>query len=119
MKAGEIRCYGATAGSWPGLALRLAQLSVNKGQSVSGTLDLYWNPSGGGVVAEADLFLECPEPVECPADLDGDGAVGAADLAMLLGSWGPCEGCPADLDGDGAVEAFDLALLLGSWGPCP
>ncbi len=54
----------------------------------------------------------------CPADLDGDGAVGAADLAELLGNWGPCEGCPADLDGDDAVGAFDLALLLGNWGPC-
>ncbi len=51
-----------------------------------------------------------------PADLDGDGIVGAADLAILLGSWGSCEGCPADLDGDGAVGAADLAILLGSWG---
>ncbi|MCH8880354.1 MAG: hypothetical protein IID34_10780 [Planctomycetes bacterium] len=55
----------------------------------------------------------------CPADLDGDGAVGAADLAELLGSWGPCESCPADLDGNGQVGPFDLALLLGNWGSCP
>jgi len=26
----------------------------------------------------------------CPADLNGDGVVNAADLATLLGSWGPC-----------------------------
>ena len=51
-----------------------------------------------------------------PADLDGDGIVGAADLAILLGSWGSCEGCPADLNGDGVVGAADLAILLGSWG---
>ena len=54
-----------------------------------------------------------------PADLNHDGQVGAFDLALLLGSWGPCpdEGdCPADLDGDGAVNAMDLAMLLGSWG---
>ena len=55
---------------------------------------------------------------ECFADLDGDGTVGAADLAMLLGSWGPCAGCPADFNGDGTVGAFDLAQLLGSWGAC-
>ncbi len=55
----------------------------------------------------------------CPADLDGNGTVGASDLAMLLGSWGACAGCPADLDGDGTVGAADLAELLGSWGPCP
>jgi len=52
-----------------------------------------------------------------PADLDGDDDVDSADLAQLLGSWGPCE-CPADLDGDGDVDAADLAQLLGSWGPC-
>ncbi len=54
----------------------------------------------------------------CPADLDGDGAVGAADLAELLGSWGPCAGCPADFDIDGDVDAADLATLLGNWGLC-
>ncbi len=56
-----------------------------------------------------------------PADLDGDGDVGAFDLALLLGSWGPCPAkgdCPADLDGTGDVGAFDLASLLGAWGPC-
>ncbi|MCZ6651421.1 MAG: hypothetical protein O7D91_00110 [Planctomycetota bacterium] len=26
--------------------------------------------------------------------------------------------CPADLNGDGVVGAFDLAILLGSWGTC-
>ncbi|MCZ6652850.1 MAG: hypothetical protein O7D91_07470, partial [Planctomycetota bacterium] len=54
-----------------------------------------------------------------PADLDIDGDVDAADLAILLGSWGLCpdpNDCPADLSGDGTVGAFDLALLLGSWG---
>jgi hypothetical protein len=55
----------------------------------------------------------------CPADFDGDGTVGPADLAELLGSWGPCEGCPVDLDGNGQVGPFDLALLLGNWGLCP
>ena len=52
-------------------------------------------------------------------DLDGDGSVGPADLAILLGSWGPCGDCgdcPADLDGDCTVGAADLAILLGNWG---
>lgn len=51
------------------------------------------------------------------ADLDGDGFVSSSDLAILLGSWGPCPGCAADLDGDGSVGASDLAILLGSWAP--
>ncbi len=48
-------------------------------------------------------------------DLDGDGAVNAPDLAMLLAVWGPCDGCDADLNGDGVVDAGDLAALLAAW----
>ncbi len=55
----------------------------------------------------------------CAPDFNSDGVVNSADLALLLGNWGPCDCCAADLDGDGNVGAFDLALLLGSWGPCP
>ena len=58
----------------------------------------------------------------CPADFDGDGTVGASDLAELLGSWGPYEPCPpfaaADFNQDCGVNAADLAQLLGDWGPC-
>ncbi len=59
----------------------------------------------------------CAAP-PCPADFNGDGAVNAADLAQLLGAWGPGNG-PEDLDMSGAVNAADLAQLLGAWGPCP
>ena len=54
----------------------------------------------------------------CPADLDGDGDVDAADLGLLLGAWGPNPGDPADLDGNAVVDAGDLAILLGNWGSC-
>ncbi len=58
--------------------------------------------------------------MECEADLDGDGSVGAFDLAILLGAWGPVPTPdPPDFDGDGDVDAFDLAILLGAWGSCP
>ncbi len=57
-------------------------------------------------------------------DLDGDGVVGASDLAILIGLWGSpgCLGaipCPADLDKDGVVGSSDLSTLIGSWGLCP
>jgi hypothetical protein len=56
-----------------------------------------------------------------PADLDLDGSVGSADLAILIGAWsapgGVCLACPADLDGDGVVGASDLATLIGAWTP--
>jgi hypothetical protein len=51
--------------------------------------------------------------------LVADASVGTADLAILLGSWGPCGGCPADFDGDNVVNAADLAQVLGAWGLCP
>jgi thermitase len=49
-----------------------------------------------------------------PADLDGDGAVGSGDLAILLGAWGTA-GPLGDLDGDGLVGVADLTVLLGRW----
>lgn len=52
---------------------------------------------------------------ENPADLDGDGAVNAIDLAILIGAWGT-PGGSADLDHDGVVGAGDLGILLGAWG---
>ncbi|MCZ6664259.1 MAG: S8 family serine peptidase [Gammaproteobacteria bacterium] len=55
----------------------------------------------------------------CPADLDGDGSVGASDLLALLAAWGTDPGGPPDFDGDGNVDASDLLVLLVNWGPCP
>ncbi len=49
------------------------------------------------------------------ADLDRDGLVGAADLALLLSAWGTTD-FAADIDDDGIVGAGDLARLLGAWG---
>ncbi len=53
-----------------------------------------------------------------PGDIDGDGAVGAADLVVLLGAWGLCtadQECLADLDEDGNVSIGDLLTLLANW----
>lgn len=50
-----------------------------------------------------------------PADLDGDGVVGASDLTILLAAWGVCDGCATDIDGDGVVDGTDLTMLLASW----
>jgi hypothetical protein len=56
----------------------------------------------------------------CVGDLNHDGAIGAPDLAIVLGSW--CldggVGCnaAADLDMDGVVGAADLAIILARFG---
>jgi hypothetical protein len=67
----------------------------------------------------ADQVLTIPRDA-CgePADLDGDGVIGFADLLLVLAEWGPCAACPEDLDGSGAVDFPDLLEILGKWGPC-
>lgn len=69
---------------------------------------------------DRDWGLEIAVLDACAADLDADGVVGASDLGILLGGWGPSSviGAPGDLDCDADVDAADLATLLGLWGGC-
>jgi hypothetical protein len=60
------------------------------------------------------LTVTFEAPAGNPADLNGDGVVNGADLAILLGQWGGPGS--ADLNGDGVVGGADLALLLAAWG---
>jgi hypothetical protein len=64
-------------------------------------------PPGGCVIGQP-----------CPADLNGDGSVGATDLAEVLAAWGTNDPI-IDLNDDGSVGAADLAVLLAGWGVCP
>jgi hypothetical protein len=52
----------------------------------------------------------------CPADLNGDGQVGALDLTELLAGWGTPSG---DVNGDRTTDATDLTFVLSNWGLCP
>ena len=63
------------------------------------------------------FFEVVAAPIAVAADLNGDGAVNAADLGLLLGAWGTSGGTNGlgDLDADGVVAASDLAILLGAW----
>jgi hypothetical protein len=67
--------------------------------------------------AEAWLLAEL-SPALCPADLDGDGQVGGADLGVLLAAWGT-EDDLSDFDESGVVDGADLGVLLAAWGECP
>jgi Domain of unknown function (DUF5122) beta-propeller len=54
-----------------------------------------------------------------PGDLDGDGAVGLADLSRLLPHFGQSGGpalADGNIDGDEDVDLTDLAILLGHFG---
>lgn len=73
----------------------------------------------GGSVAGDGLFL-VDGTQRCPADLDGDGMVGALDVLTVLSGWGPCPGflCTGDMDLDGTIDIDDLIAVLSGWGPC-
>ncbi len=68
------------------------------------------------LTGDASIILNntCGAATPPTGDLDGDGHVGASDIAILLGQWGGAGS--ADLNGSGDVGASDLAILLGQWG---
>jgi FG-GAP-like repeat/ASPIC and UnbV len=66
---------------------------------------------GDSDIDDTDLFLFNKKA----SDFDGDGFVGASDIAILLGFWGTANAL-CDLSGDGTVGSDDLAMLLGAWG---
>jgi len=75
---------------------------------------------GDGSVVEAGIDdvrifgVSCGD-ASCPGDLNADGAVDSADLAVLLAAWGSPAG---DLDGDGTTGSDDIAIMLAAWGDC-
>ena len=103
---------------------------------VSGTMSLDVE-AGAYAVALSEVILSnsdnenvAEDPLEegsivvtsagCPADLNADGAVGSADLLLLLALFGCTENCGhIDLNGDGVVGVGDLLdFLLAFDTPC-
>jgi uncharacterized membrane protein len=71
----------------------------------------YWD----GWVFNSQGFVATLGGSDCPEDIDGDGYVGLADLAILLANYGTTSGAgpdDGDINGDGAVDLADLAMLL-------
>ena len=120
----NIRCGLLNA---KGTVTSTIDIAVNSGSkyrllAVDGPSDgslLFWQ---GGVTTgasdvfgsrlNADLTLG-PPPASNPEDLNGDGSIDAADLALLLSNWGGSG--VGDIDGDGTVGAADLSALLAAW----
>ncbi len=55
-----------------------------------------------------------------PGDTNDDGAVGIADLLVVLGEWGQCQSpcppsCAGDVNDDCAVDVADLLTVLANW----
>ncbi len=65
-----------------------------------------------GDVAGRITLLRTADPPQ-PGDLNGDGSINGADLALLFQYWAlPGIG---DIDGDGVAGGFDLTILLSNW----
>jgi hypothetical protein len=103
--------YGGSGG---GVGIDLAEVGLDAISFVR-----VFVPDDAPANVEVDAFSDVAAFYD-PADLNMDGRVGAADLLILLVSWGPCPDppadCPADLDGNGSVGAADLLILLVAWG---
>lgn len=89
-------------------------LAEGLGAATQGTLEINFGDGTGGANANALYdFIELTINDGIAPDFNGDGSVNAADLALLLGSWG--EPGLTDLDCSGLTDAGDIALLLGAW----
>ena len=73
--------------------------------------------TGNGTAPLVDRGAYERQRPPCPADLNGNGSVDAADIATLLSNWGGSGA--GDINGDGVVSALDIAALLSAWGACP
>lgn len=104
-------CLSTPAGSWPGCLWADFDFDGDVDCDDAAEFLLAWTAAG-----ELPSIPECGGG--CIQDLDGSANVDAADLALLLGAWGPNPGHPGDFNGDNLVNASDLAQLLGAWGPC-
>ena len=110
----QLELVTENAGAWVQKKFRVLDFVT----PTAGTIKLRFiaRDLGFGSVVEAGVDDIAVTEIVCPTalegDLDGDGVVGAADLAVLLLDFGPCSGCASDLDQSGAVDSGDIAFLL-------
>ncbi|MEY2713605.1 MAG: hypothetical protein RL005_1827, partial [Planctomycetota bacterium] len=93
-----------------------AMLSGCVGESLITCPCLVFDFDGDGAVTTVDAaaFEQRAALARCDVDLDGD--VDGADLAMLVAGWSTRDP-RLDATGDGAVTGADLAELLAQWSP--
>jgi len=110
-----IENYSANAGSWVKKSWRVRNYVT---PTANVRMRFVARDLGTGSLVEAGLddfkIIDVDCTASIPGDLNGDGVVNGADLAILLGAWGGTG--LGDINGDGTVNGSDLALLLGAWG---
>ena len=78
-------------------------------------LEITWAWLYEGVCLDSDDDMQLDSCERAAGDLNLDGSVGSADLAMLLDDWWSGVNTN-DINGDGVVNGFDLTTLLYFWG---
>ncbi|MHC5027649.1 MAG: dockerin type I domain-containing protein, partial [Planctomycetota bacterium] len=75
--------------------------------------------AGGLYQGDATLCgdAECPQPPDCPSDVNGDGVVDVQDLVEVILAWGSGQ-VDADVNNDGMVDVQDLVMVIVDWGAC-
>jgi hypothetical protein len=119
---GDVTAYVASTASWVSF---VGETNTDPATLID-PADGVWTILGVGSISNSRAMLASGRPLGDPVtkllrlvpilaeDLDGNGSVGPADLAILLSAWGT-KGGLADLNGDGFVGAPDLAQLLAAW----
>lgn len=80
--------------------------------AANGDFELTLESVGDGLLhAPVGLFFRVGAPLT--GDLNGDGRINGADLAVILGEWGGAG--RGDLNRDGTIDGTDLAIILGNW----
>jgi len=114
---------GGGISAWDGNSWQIVAGGVSKEGSMPQARALAIDPATGSLVVGGRFDHAGGSPANniamltlCssanPADFNGDGVVGSADLAVILAAWG---GASPDLDGDNVVGSGDLAALLAAW----
>ena len=98
-----------------GLTLTHATAVTPDGQVIAGNGQ---NPGGDTQAWVVRMNCTIVPPVECVADIDGDGDTDVFDAGILIGNFGNMvtPGAFGDLDGDGHITVFDFAILAGDFG---
>ncbi len=71
-------------------------------------------PGEGDATLSFSVVITATGTTSPPGDINNDGSVNGADLAMLLSQWGGPGS--ADLNSSGGVDGADLSILLSNWG---
>jgi len=108
-----IELYDGAGG---GAGVDLASVGLSKARFVRVRV-----PPGSCCTVEIDAIsaVSAKRPSFAAGDINRDGVVDGADLAIVLGTWGTDgaleNGASSDLNDDGVVDGADLAVVLGNW----